>query len=553
MKNFFTALSILFTIIFFQTNLHAQLSHGGMPPTIQENIDNALFPLIKFQPPDVASLLKEDEFTDKHGIAMRFAVSLEANINIAKDGDWMRLKDGTSICRLALQSEGAQALIMYYGKFVIPEGGRLYIYNQNKTQIIGAFTHLTNPMRSNFATEMILGETTIFEYHAPSIYANLPEIIVEEVGFVYRSAEPAKNPKGFGDSQFCEVNVKCPEGNDWYNQIRGITRIIAKQGGSSVWCSGSLINNVRMDKTPYVLTADHCGPNATPENYNQWVFYFRYQGFECENPTTDTTFNNYSIIGCSKKAAAGGSGVESDFKLILLNMSVPEYFEPYYNGWSAIDEPSDFGVTIHHPQGDIKKISTYTEPLISTNWGSVPNTHWRVVWSATETNWGVTEGGSSGSPIFNSDQLIVGQLTGGDASCTNQSAPDYYGKFSHSWNEIGTGNETKLQPWLDPDNSGVLELGGLTTAILTNSNENHFSVFPNPVSNIAIINFGENFQNSANIKVTDLSGRVIIDNEKPAGDNQFYELNLSDFAGGIYFVQIESDGSTQTLKIIRQP
>src|SRR5690606_34279814 len=91
------------------------------------------------------------------------------------------------------------------------------------------------------------------------------------------------------------------------------------------------------------------------------------------------------------------------------------------------------GASIHHPAGDIKKISTYSSNLVSDTWGGPAGTHWRVTWTANASGHGVTEGGSSGSPIFNAAGRIIGTLTGGSSFCNAPSNPDYYGKMSYHW------------------------------------------------------------------------------------------------------------------------
>ena len=50
---------------------------------------------------------------------------------------------------------------------------------------------------------------------------------------------------------------------------------------------------------------------------------------------------------------------------------------------------------------------------------------------------GTTEPGSSGSPLFDPDHCIVGQLFGGFAACSND-LEDWYGRFYVSWTGGGT-------------------------------------------------------------------------------------------------------------------
>jgi PKD repeat protein len=162
--------------------------------------------------------------------------------------------------------------------------------------------------------------------------------------------------------------------------------------------------------------------------------------------------------------APNGTSNGSDFKLIRLDQKLPESYNPYFAGWSRSDLASETGVGIHHPRGAPKKISTYINPLVSSDYSSTGQNpdgmYWRVVWSETENGHGVTEGGSSGSPILDYTGKIIGTLTGGAASCSNLSGPDFYGKFSYHWESNGSTADAQLRPYLDPDNTGVQSLEG---------------------------------------------------------------------------------------------
>ncbi|MCF8334625.1 MAG: T9SS type A sorting domain-containing protein, partial [Bacteroidales bacterium] len=189
---------------------------------------------------------------------------------------------------------------------------------------------------------------------------------------------------------------------------------------------------------------------------------FNYEARGCANPSLEPEYN--TMVGADKRANGGDEASSgSDFYLVELNNMIPNYINAYYNGWSRTGEAASSGVSIHHPQGDIKKISTFSSKLNSTGFGTSDlESHWKVTWSSTENGYGVTEPGSSGSPIFDQSGLVVGSLTGGNAGCgadTNQ--PDYYGKFSYSWERNGNRPEDRLKDWLDPNNQGVSSLSGL--------------------------------------------------------------------------------------------
>jgi hypothetical protein len=180
------------------------------------------------------------------------------------------------------------------------------------------------------------------------------------------------------------------------------------------------------------------------------------------------------MTGAAKIASASGeTNSGSDFKLLLLNEKVPQNYQPFFNGWNNSEESANSGVDIHHPEGDLKMISTYLSPAVSSDYLGTnpdPNGHfWKIVWAPTNGGYGVTEGGSSGSPLFNNQGQIVGALTGGRASCFNQEAPDYFGKFSYSWNSNGSDSASQLSVWLAPGEPGITSLNGtdLDTAGVT--------------------------------------------------------------------------------------
>jgi hypothetical protein len=92
--------------------------------------------------------------------------------------------------------------------------------------------------------------------------------------------------------------------------------------------------------------------------------------------------------------------------------------------------------SIHHPNGDYKRISFGSvnqedpfNPQFSFYLsGLSPARFYGVFWSQ-----GVTEPGSSGSPLLNSSHQIIGQLWGGYSSCIEPNTPDAYGRFSFSY------------------------------------------------------------------------------------------------------------------------
>ncbi len=443
-------------IFLFPLLAMSQISEGGFPYSFDHNIKQGHPARIELPAPDLPADEKQKEGTP---VPYQVGVGIETSIDLMKEGTQSLERGGMQVCRLSLYSENAKGLVLYYRHFSIPEGGRLFLYSSDRQELIGAFTSRNNPSGGYFATEMIKGDELVLEYNAPAGLSEKARIEIYQVHYVFRDVEPWLK----GLSGPCEVNVNCPEGAEWQNQKRSVAKIVLKAGLGTYLCTGTLVNNTRQDSTPYFLTARHCGSTASLTDYSQWMFHFNYESITCEDPPENPSAN--IITGSELLAQApDGTNIGSDFKLLLLDQQIPEEYNPYFSGWDRSGTASPSGVCIHHPKGDIKKISTYTSSLVSVNYGetapSPEGLYWKVNWVETANGHGVTEGGSSGSPIFSEQGRIVGTLTGGAASCNDPTAPDYYGKFSYHWESNGSPGGAQLRPYLDPEGTGQQSMDG---------------------------------------------------------------------------------------------
>lgn len=466
MQPFLTRFTIAILLFFILPgSLFAQLSAGGLPPGFVDSSRDHQLSVYIIDTPETGFLLKEDAANEKLGIAERVGVFIPVDFDPERNGNWHTLVDGRLQWRIEIQVPGAKQVAAYFDEFYLSHESELFIYDISRTTLLGAFTKANNHESRLFATEMIAGDGLIFELITSKAGRSETYFRIADILFGYKESNSLKS---FGTAGACNVNVNCDEGVNWQNQKRGVVKIISRVGSQAFSCSGTLLNNTAYDFAPYVYTADHCARSgvtySTTNDFNQWIFYFNYEAEQCQNPPVEP--KPISMTGASLKAIVGGGSIaamQSDFCLVLLNEKVPTEAEPYFNGWSRINQTSPRGVSIHHPRGDIKKVSTYNTPLFSTSYpgtSTTANMYWRVIWSATANGHGVTEGGSSGSPLFNEQGLVIGQLTGGNASCTNLNAPDYYGKFSHSWESVGSRPDLQLKPWLDPENTGAETLQG---------------------------------------------------------------------------------------------
>ena len=398
---------------------------------------------------NLVEILKEHEETANSN---RFAVAMQVNLRLDNSGDWYDLPNGDRIWILKVKAGGAKSLHTMYKRFYLPEGATLHVYNESKSTILGAFTSVNNKKTGNFATGIIKDDNLIFEYYEPFHQQGNGIIEIDRIDYGYKNGTSSpsinKSVNIFGDAGACNININCTQGNNWQDEKKGVARILMSSTGYSYWCTGSLINNTNNDGTNYFLTASHCTGISTSD-YSQWIFYFNYEAAGCSNPGSEPTSN--SITGATQKSR----NENTDFLLLELSSTIPTAYDVYYNGWDRGTTAASSTIGIHHPKADIKKICIDNQSPNITGYSSVGgSTYWQTEWDE-----GTTEGGSSGSPLLNSAGLIVGQLHGGYASCSNLSGKDYYGRISGSWTGGGT-NTTRLSNWLDPTSSGAMTVNG---------------------------------------------------------------------------------------------
>lgn len=464
-KNLLTFFTILFFL--FAGKNFSQLSEGGIPYSFNHN-DLSEISTVQMPAINVQKLKQEDELEQRKGLPFRFGFPHEVNLSLTNSGTWDNLPDGSKLWRLKISVPSANSINLVYSNYWLPSGAKLFIYNNDHTQVLGAFTKRNNKDDGLMATGLILSESCILEYYEPNDVVEQGRIVLSNVVQGYKNIfKDYPFWDDFGSSGACNINVKCPQGIPWENEIRAAAMIVTSSG--SRLCSGSLVNNARQDMKPYFLTANHCYSSGS----NTWLIMFNYQSPSCSNINGPV---NYTISGTSLKSR----NADSDFMLLLLNEAPPDTYNVHYAGWSRIDSPATSGAGIHHPAGDIKKISFSLQNYEHDTWSGTPaNSHWRVRWKPDGTS-GVTEPGSSGSPMYDQNHRIVGQLHGGPSSCTATDKSDLYGKFSMSWDR-GTSSSTRLKDWLDPDNTGILFLDGWDPSI-----GNPDTIPPTQITNLSI-------------------------------------------------------------------
>ena len=396
------------------------------------------------------SILLQDSIRDLSGsYPFRFGYNHSLSVSPATHGRWINMPGYGRVWQLGIHCPGASSINLAFRSFELPVGAKLYLYSADKQIVFGPYTHEQNYADKEFGTDLIGSESVVLEYVEPATAFGQVPFELFRLTHGYRGYTDFS--KALGDAGNCHNNVNCPQYSQYNPQKRSVVCLVSN---GNEFCTGALVNNTANDGRPYVLTANHCGTAG-----GTWVFRFNWEAPACTNPSTNPS--SQSITGAVRRANSAGS----DFQLAEMNSRPPANYNVYYAGWSRSTTAATSAYCIHHPSGDIKKISFANNATVTGTYSGAQC--WRVgQWTS-----GVTEPGSSGSPLFDQNNRIIGQLYGGPSTCTatGTNLTDYYGRFNVSWTGGGT-NATRLSNWLDPSGTNVTVLDGYDpNAVATNT------------------------------------------------------------------------------------
>ena len=332
-------------------------------------------------------------------------------------------QDGSQIIALIIKSSGASGVGVHFRNFALADGEEVYVYGGATDSIVfGPFTDKGPWGSGEFWSGTVDGDTAVIEFYKRTDENGqgfeISEIshILAELDWRLRSNEP--------DVLNCEVDASCfadPEKN-------AVARILFNNNGPRV-CTGTLLNNLAQDETPYFLTANHCvDSQAIAQTVEAYWFY---QTTSCNSGVLRNWV--HTGPGANLLATQGSN----DFSFMRLQNSAPG--GAYFSGWSSTAQSVGTPVFgLHHPDG-------YVPP-------SVPSYLRRATGSITDTNFnclglvngydvgwtsGSTEPGSSGSGLFTSNgHYLVGVLSCGPLPPTCNNPDAGYSKFANFYPQI---------------------------------------------------------------------------------------------------------------------
>lgn len=396
-------------------------------------------PLVAVPPLDTARLLAEDKTLAldgaKGGLRIGAFQPLGAPV-LPETGRLFTAGDGETVWAVCLHAPGALALRIAFDHLEVPAGASVWLAEAARPQ------RLVGPVAPDPAGDWPLwspacvGDAVLVLVRGLGANeAKTLSLKISTLGHIYR--DPVKETAQKAEPGPCHLDATCEPGwADFASAVGGLSTVTSQ---GILFCTCTLLNeNDPCADIPYVLTANHCVSAQTGyRGASTLEFYWLYQTASCNGAPPDIYAGPRTIGGADYVAGMGGTGYTgdgSDVTLLRLRSAPPAGLARA--GWTTgVPAPEAEVTCLHHPSGSWKRISHGT---LSDIENAFPEWYHEVQWSG-----GTTENGSSGSPLsLTATGQIIGQLWGGTASCDLPLAPDYYGRFDRSYEEL-------LRPWLE--------------------------------------------------------------------------------------------------------
>ena len=495
---------------------------------------------------DLEAIMAEDALNDIYkNQPWRYGISRPLEIDIASQGSWTNLPNEQGrVWIVGVRSPKAVNLSVNFDDIFIPNGARLQLFNGDRTDVSRVYGSLENTPNGKLGSWFVSGDVIWIEYFEPPGINEISKLKIGNIIHGYRMGKVEQfvsENKNLNDSGACNYDVNCFVGDDFENYKNNVKKSVALLTlGNGYLCSASMLNNTAGDKKPYLLTANHCLQNSDP---TYWSVRFNWMspGPICaqEDPSVDIQ-TNFTISGATLRS----SNALSDFALVELVNPVPASWDIVFAGWDRSDNEPLFEVGIHHPNGDIMKISRDDDGAVKENANGTQV--WLIggvsVGSGDGWELGTTESGSSGSPLFNETGKIIGQLYAGQSNCIdtqNNNDYDIYGRFGVSW-DAGQTPSKRLKDWLDPLGTGQATTESLQNVLGVPDNllTGVLEIYPNPASSILRVT-NTRYPNLV-FNLYSATGQRVMQGSLSNTDNL---INVESMVKGIYFLQL-IDGNT---------
>lgn len=418
-------------------------------------LDELVIPTEVVPPPPaaiIADLINEDD-ANQDG-PYRFATSVSVNFSMENSGEWYDL-DKKKVWVLRIKSPGAKSISLALEYPQLPETSKLYVICESEGLVSGPMHDGNIPSLPLTPTEIFPKDEVLLYYEEPYTAEYPINIKISKLSYGY------KLDKSNGQSLPCQIEVTDQEGDCFRMEQLAVAKLLFYDDGpgepETSICTSTLINGLGQDITSsaMLITANHCTVDVqTLQSKDLSNTRARFKDWAGNNSWV-------TFYGMTEIAATGNI---SDGSLLRLDQSTAGR-ELFYLGWSRSGNSTNESTIIHHPMGDVMKISWDGGISVpnsgALNFGAyfIPvGQAWTYSYGDLNDSPAALEQSSSGSAMLDQNHLIIGQIKGGDPfSLCSATGDQFAGRFDFSWN-TGTTPDTRYSDWLDPMNTGVQTL-----------------------------------------------------------------------------------------------
>jgi V8-like Glu-specific endopeptidase len=417
-----------------QQNLHARL----LAQQVELGVKNSI--VVNLSDEQRKSLTTKSEWPLRVGVVAPVAVDVTFDISSPKSvtDDSMIMPYGAvrrvgkeMVWTTSVIADKATGIRLFITGLDLPAGAELAIYNQRGE----AFSYTGKGPFGNgeLWTNTVTGSVAYLQLTGTDL--SRVSFTIGELGYLgdnwVLGAHSSLEKAHCSYNETCVQNAGCGIDQAAADATDAVAYMLFVKKPYIYTCSGGLINNDA--GRPYFLTANHCISRDRDAGTLEAYFFY---AIGCNDPCPDewSEPNVPRVLGSTVAA----TNRTSDYTILELSGAAPA--GTVMLGWDATDIAFADGVDLYRISHPATAPQAYSTHVVDTSYG-VCGSWPRGAWIYSRDTYGATEGGSSGSPVVNSDGKLVGQLSGGCGTnindvCDWASNATVDGAFAAYYNEV---------------------------------------------------------------------------------------------------------------------
>lgn len=504
----------LIVSVMLALGLNAQLERTGTPVSWNQQLS---VPIANewLGEANVVGLMAEDAAdVEDRSVPYRFAYARPVSWSMQNSGSWVNLENGDRLWILGVAYSNAFSIALTLGHLQMPQGGKLYVYSDDRLDYMGPLTYDDN-RQGELGLPHVRGERIYLEYYEPRNSRGEGQLEVTFVSGSYRAPQTEAIPM-----QSCALwHSDAPQAIREARVSSSLIRVLTDHGQR--YATGVLLNNSLNNAEPFVLVPSE----AIAGSVSSMVFQFGLDDMDCLLQNSGCPLQ--TICGAEVVTVDASSGLA----LLRLHKAPPAEWNAYYAGWAIENASEATRYCLQHPKGLAKSYSKYQDSFIPVIQEE------EITMGLAGVGDGQSDAGSVGSPLLDGDWNVVGVFVGGNSRCSSEGGMDRFVLLEDVW--------LNFKAFLDPILGSAERMPGMETPDLQPvfSETNQLVLYPNPASNFIQFAGTEDLSLLA-VEIYDALGRLRLQFQAAN------KLDVSALEDGIYSIKIITDSDIFTRSLL---